>query len=78
MSALSEHDPLGHYAFVKDDNIFLTSSKGFDTITPELNLDEARLHARKILELDCGEHWVDIYSASGKIIERIERQTECK
>jgi len=56
-------------------NIFLTTSKGFDTITPELNLDEARAAARKILELDCGEQYVEIYFASGEIIERIEQKT---
>lgn len=67
---------LNHFAKAdaNPDAIFLTSSKGFDTITPELNLDEARAHARKILELDGGEHWVDIYLAKGEYIERVERQ----
>jgi len=57
------------------ENIFLMSSKGFDTITPEINLDEARSHARKILELDCSEHWVDIYTAEGRVLQRIERMS---
>lgn len=67
---------LDHYAkaYTQPDALFLTSSKGHDTITPEVNLDEARAHARKILELDCGEQWVDIYTAMGNYVERIERQ----
>ena len=59
---------------VKTDAIFLTTSKGFDTLTPEVNLDEARTHAHKILEIDCGETWVDIYAAEGNVIQRIERE----
>lgn len=67
-------DPLsGLKSTYRPENIFLTSSKGFDTIVPEVNIEEARLHAKKILELDGGEQWVEIYLAEGRIIERVTR-----
>jgi hypothetical protein len=67
---------LNHYAEAEahPNRLFITTSKGFDPQTPHtLTLDDARTMAKKILDLDCGEHWVDIYCAEGKNIERIER-----
>jgi hypothetical protein len=70
---------LNHYAEAEahPERLFITTSKGFDPQTPHtLTLDDARTMAKKILDLDCGEHWVDIYNARGDYVERIERPAQ--